>query len=62
METLAMVDFVGSGAQVQAATKVSRQATQQDSTSVHAINPAQENRQPVNAVKTLEDVAREVSK
>ena len=57
-----MVDLAGSGTQVQAATEAFRQATQQDSTSVHVINPAQENRQPVNAVKTLEDVAREVSK
>jgi len=55
-----MIDLVGSGTNVQAATEALRQATQQDSTSVQTINPAQENQQPVNAVQTADDAAREV--
>ena len=55
-----MINLVGSGTNVQAETEALKQATQQDNTSVQSSNPGQESQQPMNAVRTADDAAREV--
>jgi len=50
-----MVDLVGSGGAVQAATQALKSATQQDVSSVQGIDPNQAGQQPVNAVQTASE-------
>ncbi len=50
-----MVDLVGSGSAVQAATQALKSATQQDDSSVQGIDPNRAGQQPVNAVQTAND-------
>lgn len=48
-----MVNSVGSGSVVQAATEALKQATQQDNSSVQSIDPARAGQEPANAVETV---------